>query len=135
MAKNLADSLNNVLQIIEGRCTDERGEININPDQLSVFEEETSYLRDRLDTSPFQSLIFAVIIQCNAIDRCTVHSVAKKLGMSYLKFLSYASDLYALRDKYLIYQQVFADADRDFWMSADEALRYGMIDKVLINNN
>lgn len=33
------------------------------------------------------------------------------------------------------YQQVFADADRDFWMSADEALRYGMIDKVLINNN
>ena len=102
MAKNLADSLNNVLQIIEGRCTDERGEININPDQLSVFEEETSYLRDRLDTSPFQSLIFAVIIQCNAIDRCTVHNVAKKLGMSYLKFLSYASDLYALRDKYLI---------------------------------
>ena len=102
MAKNLADSLNNVLQIIEGRCTNEQGVININPDQLSVFEEETSYLRDRLDTSPFQSIIFAVIIQCNAIDRCTVHNVAKKLGMSYLKFLSYASDLYALRDKYLI---------------------------------
>lgn len=102
MAKNLADSLNNVLQIIEGRCTNEQGVIIINPDQLSVFEEETSYLRDRLDTSPFQSIIFAVIIQCNAIDRCTVHNVAKKLGMSYLKFLSYASDLYALRDKYLI---------------------------------
>ena len=33
------------------------------------------------------------------------------------------------------YQQVFADADRDFWMSADEALRYGMIDTVLSNKN
>lgn len=33
------------------------------------------------------------------------------------------------------YEQVFADADRDFWMSADEALRYGMIDNVLSNKN
>lgn len=102
MAKNLADSLNNVLQIIEGRCTDASGVIHINPNELEVFEEETSYLRDRLGTSPFQSIIFAVIIQCHAIDRCTVNNVAKKLGMSYLKFLSYASDLYALRDKWLI---------------------------------
>ena len=102
MARNLADSLNNVLQIIEGRCTDASGVIHINPNELEVFEEETSYLRDRLDTSPFQSIIFAVIIQCHAIDRCTVNNVAKKLGMSYLKFLSYASDLYALRDKWLI---------------------------------
>lgn len=102
MAKNLADSLNNVLQIIEGRCTDASGVIHINPNELEVFEEETLYLRDRLDTSPFQSIIFAVIIQCHAIDRCTVNNVAKKLGMSYLKFLSYASDLYALRDKWLI---------------------------------
>ena len=29
------------------------------------------------------------------------------------------------------YDKVFADADRDFWMSADEALEYGMIDKIL----
>ena len=27
--------------------------------------------------------------------------------------------------------KVFADADRDYWMSADEALEYGMIDKIL----
>ena len=74
MAKNLADSLNNVLQIIEGRCTDASGVIHINPNELEVFEEETLYLRDRLDTSPFQSIIFAVIIQCHAIDRCTAVS-------------------------------------------------------------
>ena len=29
------------------------------------------------------------------------------------------------------YDKVFADADRDFWMSAPEALQYGMIDKIL----
>ena len=27
--------------------------------------------------------------------------------------------------------KVFADADRDYWMTADEALEYGMIDKML----
>ena len=27
--------------------------------------------------------------------------------------------------------KVFADADRDYWMTADEALEYGMIDKIL----
>jgi ATP-dependent Clp protease protease subunit len=29
------------------------------------------------------------------------------------------------------YDKVFADADRDFWMTAEEALQYGMIDKIL----
>ena len=29
------------------------------------------------------------------------------------------------------YDKVFADADRDFWMSSQEALEYGMIDKIL----
>ena len=29
------------------------------------------------------------------------------------------------------YDKVFADADRDFWMTADEAREYGMVDKIL----
>jgi ATP-dependent Clp protease protease subunit len=29
------------------------------------------------------------------------------------------------------YEQVLKDGDRDFWMNADEALQYGMIDKIL----
>ena len=29
------------------------------------------------------------------------------------------------------YDKVFADADRNFWMTAQEALEYGMIDKIL----
>ena len=30
------------------------------------------------------------------------------------------------------YDKVYADSDRDYWMTADEAKEYGMIDKVLI---
>ncbi|MBR0531431.1 MAG: ATP-dependent Clp protease proteolytic subunit, partial [Bacteroidales bacterium] len=29
------------------------------------------------------------------------------------------------------YDKVFADADRDFWMTAQEALDYGMVDEIL----
>lgn len=29
------------------------------------------------------------------------------------------------------YEKVYADSDRDYWMTSDEALNYGMIDKVL----
>lgn len=29
------------------------------------------------------------------------------------------------------YEQVFSDADRDFWMTSQEALEYGMIDEIL----
>ncbi len=30
------------------------------------------------------------------------------------------------------YEKIYTDADRDYWMSAQEALEYGMIDEVLI---
>jgi len=29
------------------------------------------------------------------------------------------------------FKKVFADADRDFWMNSEEALEYGMVDKIL----
>ena len=32
------------------------------------------------------------------------------------------------------YDKVWADSDRDYWMTADEAKEYGMIDEVLIRN-
>ena len=102
MAKNLAESLNNVLRIIDRECTDAGGGIHIDPDHLEKFEVETSYLQDRLGITPFQSVLFAVIIQCNSTNRCTINSIAKDLGMTYLQFLSSANELYALRDKGLI---------------------------------
>ena len=102
MAKNLAESLNNVLLIIDREYTDAGGDIHINPKHLEKFEVETSYLQERLGITPFQSIIFAVIIQCNSTNRCTINSIAKNLGMTYLQFLSYANELYALRDNWLI---------------------------------
>lgn len=33
------------------------------------------------------------------------------------------------------YEKIEADSDRDYWMMADEAQKYGMIDEVLINKN
>jgi len=33
------------------------------------------------------------------------------------------------------FDKVFQDADRDYWMSADEALKYGMIDSILTKNS
>lgn len=102
MAKNSAESLNNVLLIIDREYTDAGGDIHINPKHLEKFEVETSYLQERLGITPFLSIIFAVIIQCNSTNRCTINSIAKNLGMTYLQFLSYANELYALRDNYLI---------------------------------
>jgi ATP-dependent Clp protease protease subunit len=32
------------------------------------------------------------------------------------------------------YDKVWADSDRDYWMTAEEAKAYGMIDEVLIKN-
>jgi ATP-dependent Clp protease protease subunit len=31
-------------------------------------------------------------------------------------------------------EQVEKDADRDYWMTAEEAVKYGMIDEVLVRN-
>ena len=50
MNKNLAESLNNILDIIESSCTDAGGDVHVNPGNLSPFKEETDYLKERLVT-------------------------------------------------------------------------------------
>ena len=32
------------------------------------------------------------------------------------------------------FERVFADADRDFWMNAQEAVEYGIVDEILSFN-
>jgi ATP-dependent Clp protease protease subunit len=32
-------------------------------------------------------------------------------------------------------EQVEKDADRDYWMTSEEAVEYGMIDEILVRNN
>ena len=33
------------------------------------------------------------------------------------------------------YKKIWNDSDRDYWMTAGEAQKYGMIDEVLVRNN
>ena len=100
--KNIAESLNNILDIIENKCTDAGGDVHVDPEHLGPFKEETDYLKQRLGLEPFQAILFALIIIADANGRCNVNNVGKRLGMSYLKMLSYSNDLYALRDRGLI---------------------------------
>ena len=101
MSKSLTESLNNILQIIENNCT-EAGSVHVDTAHLEPFESETGYLQERLGLAPFQSVLFAVIVQSCASGRCSINTVGKHLGMSYLQMLSRSQDLYALRDKWLI---------------------------------
>lgn len=102
MTKNLADTLNNILDIIDNNCTDAGGAIHILPNNLEPFSEETAYLKDRMNLEPFQSILFAVIIITHANGRCNLNNVGKRLGKSYLQMLSYSKDIFALRDRGLI---------------------------------
>ena len=102
MNKTISESLNNILQIIEAKCTDAEGVIHVDPAHLEPFAAETDYLLERMGLSPFQSVLFAVVVQSCASGRCSLNTVGKHLGMSYLQLLSRSQDLYALRDKWLI---------------------------------
>ena len=102
MANNLAESLNNIINIIEDKCTDDYGNIMIDPEHLDTFSAETDYLKERMNLNPFQAVLFAVIIQIHANGHCTVNRVAQQLGMNYLQLLSYSKDLYSLRERWLI---------------------------------
>ena len=99
---NIAESLNNILDIIENKCTDAAGDIHINPDNLEVFSRETDYLKGRMGLEPFQAVVFAAIIASHSNGRCTVNIIGKRMGMSYLRMLSFSKDLFALRDSGLI---------------------------------
>lgn len=102
MSRSLSESLNNILQIIEAKCTDAEGVIHVDPAHLEPFAAETDYLLERMGLSPFQSVLFAVVVQSCASGRCSLNTVGKHLGMSYLQLLSRSQDMYALRDKWLI---------------------------------
>ena len=46
----------------------------------------------------------------------------------------YKKELYTIiaNHSHNTYEKVWADSDRDYWMTSQEALEYGMIDKVLM---
>jgi ATP-dependent Clp protease protease subunit len=61
---------------------------------------------------------------------------AADMEISLKQTLSVKKDLYDILAKHSNqkYDKIEKDADRDFWMRAEEAKSYGLIDEVLVNN-
>ena len=58
---------------------------------------------------------------------------ASDIEITTREILSLKEELYKIISKHTgqEYEKVYADSDRDYWMKADEALDYGMIDEIL----
>ena len=61
MTKNLAESLNNILDLVEYKCTDAGGDIQFNPENLDAFAEETVYIKERMGLEPFQAILLRLL--------------------------------------------------------------------------
>lgn len=62
---------------------------------------------------------------------------ASDMEISLKQTLSVKKDLYEILSKHSgkTYEEIERDSDRDFWMRAEEAKTYGLIDEVLIRKN
>jgi len=58
---------------------------------------------------------------------------ASDIEITTREILSLKEELYKIISKHTgqDYEKVYADSDRDYWMKADKALEYGMIDEIL----
>jgi ATP-dependent Clp protease protease subunit len=58
---------------------------------------------------------------------------ASELEITVREILALKEELYQIISKHTgqSYKKVFEDGDRDYWMKADKALKYGMIDEIL----
>ena len=58
---------------------------------------------------------------------------ASDIEITTREILSLKEELYKIISKHTVqdYEKVYADSDRDYWMKADKALEYGMIDEIL----
>lgn len=61
------------------------------------------------------------------------HGQASDIEITAREIQKYKKELYSIiaEHSHTDYDKVWTDSDRDYWMTADEALSYGMIDKVL----
>jgi ATP-dependent Clp protease, protease subunit len=62
---------------------------------------------------------------------------ASELEITVREIMKLKGELYAIIAQHSgkSVEQVAKDADRDFWMTSEEAVKYGMIDEVLVRNN
>ncbi|MDE6556049.1 MAG: ATP-dependent Clp endopeptidase proteolytic subunit ClpP [Duncaniella sp.] len=66
-----------------------------------------------------------------------VQGQASDIEITAREILKYKAELYKIIADHsgMSLEKIEADADRDYWMTAQEAKEYGMIDKVLLPNN
>ena len=62
---------------------------------------------------------------------------ASELEITVREIMKLKDELYAIIAQHSgkSIEQVAKDADRDYWMTSEEAVKYGMIDEVLVRNN
>ena len=102
MSKTLLESLNSIVETLKGGSEELDECVCFDPDDLSLFEEDTKPLSEALGLTPMQLVLLAVIIEKSSGRRTMVKDVARSLNMGYLKFLCYMTDLLTLRDKWYI---------------------------------
>jgi ATP-dependent Clp protease protease subunit len=61
---------------------------------------------------------------------------ASDIEITTREILTLKEELYKIISKHTgqDYDKVYEDSDRDYWMKADKALKYGMIDEILTKN-
>ena len=65
-----------------------------------------------------------------------VHGQASDIEIEAREIMKFKKELYTIiaEHSHADYDKVWNDADRNYWMTADEALEYGMIDRVMRKN-
>jgi ATP-dependent Clp protease protease subunit len=63
-----------------------------------------------------------------------VQGQASDIGIEAKEILNFKKELYTIiaNHSHTPYDKVYADSDRNYWMNAEEAKAYGMIDQVLV---
>lgn len=63
-----------------------------------------------------------------------VKGQATEMEITLKHVLALKKDLYEILSKHTgkTFDEIAKDSDRDYWLSADEALKYGLIDKILV---
>ena len=61
---------------------------------------------------------------------------ASDIEITAREIITLREELYTIIAKHSgqTYERVYEDSDRDYWMKADKALEYGMIDEILVRN-
>lgn len=88
--------------IVEKTTTESGNEKKFNPNVCSDAKDEIAQASCVLGTSPRETVIFASILELSSRRGIDTDDVADKMGITYVKFLTYEAELHSLEEKKLI---------------------------------